>query len=76
LDKLKLSLSQFSFNQSTDYVATFVILNHPFQLHTLPDSSTPGGAAMNVLRLLIRTLGIVAVSWRFIKSVWLVLRQY
>lgn len=41
-----------------------------------PSSDNPAGAALETLRLLVRGMTVVVISYVFVKHVWTVIRQY
>lgn len=47
-----------------------------FTVAVMPDTSTSAGAAMEVVRQLIRGIAGVIFSYVFVKHVWLAIRQY
>lgn len=47
-----------------------------FAVSVMPDTGTPAGAAMEIVRQLIRGMSGVILSYVFVKHVWLAIRQY
>lgn len=47
-----------------------------FTISVMPDQSTPAGAAMEIVRQLVRGISGVIFSYVFVKHVWLTIRQY
>jgi hypothetical protein len=47
-----------------------------FTISVMPDQSTPAGAAMEIVRQLVRGISGVIFSYVFVKHVWLAIRQY
>jgi len=45
-------------------------------LSVMPDVSQPGGAALESLRLLVRGMSAVIITYLFVRGVWTVIRQY
>lgn len=47
-----------------------------FSVSVMPDTGTPAGAAMEIVRQLVRGMAGVIFSYVFVKHVWLAIRQY
>jgi hypothetical protein len=66
--------------QERDYQVHFNIPipgnSETYTIAVVPDTSSPGGAAVDNLRRIIRALSAVVISYVFVKHVWTVIRQY
>jgi hypothetical protein len=80
-DKIKLNIDSFRPDSERDYKVIFSIPmpgghGEQVSIAAMPDPAMPGGAALNSLRLIIRGMSAVVISYVFIRHVWLVIRQY
>jgi hypothetical protein len=80
-NKIKVDFDDVRPAVERDYRVTFNIpipggRSTPVAIAVVPDASLPGGAALENLRLMIRGMTAVVISYLFVRHVWLVIRQY
>lgn len=79
-DKIKPNFDDVRPAMERDYKLTFAIPfpggMESFTISVMPDTSNPAGAAMEIVRQLVRGFTAVVFSYVFVKHVWLAIRQY
>ena len=79
-EKIRINIDSVRPEQERDYKVYFVVPipghTDTYSISVVPDESMPAGAALNSLRLIIRAMSAVVISYLFIRHVWLVIRQY
>jgi hypothetical protein len=79
-EKIKFDVDSVRPVQERDYQVHFNIPipggSEQYTVSVMPDTGSPGGAALDGLRRMVRALSAVIISYVFVKHVWTVIRQY